>query len=385
MRRWFTLGVVAGLLAFGAGCATHRIRPGEARLVVDGRTLAAEVGQELRPAKSGAVLHRGARVVVEEGKASLLLAAAQTLELRAGSRLLVGITSVLDAGDALVTSGHDAAMLDAGEGALVAISGVAHVTRSFSVSVATYRGYAALRSAGREVSIKAPRQATVAGLGLLPGKATPITYAPTDTWDRRYLGAAIELGDALTNPIVPFTQALRPGEGMTPGFYRLLLPALDRQSDFGPALLDPARSPGETLVGAEITIAGRDGTFGERWNNVFSFRSEGAHWGLVALDQSVSQASGIVRNLTDALNRASLNFASPGARTTTSSTTPAPGPGGGGPSTTTSTTQPTTPPTTPTTQPPVTIPPTGTPLDPIVQPVVKPIVDTINGLLARKP
>ena len=61
------------------------------------------------------------------------------------------------------------------------------------------------------------------GAGSLPARSTPIAYDPDFAWDRRYLAAAVELGDELTNPVEPFTRSLPPGEGHSPGFFRILL------------------------------------------------------------------------------------------------------------------------------------------------------------------
>ena len=39
-----------------------------------------------------------------------------------------------------------------------------------------------------------------------------------------------------------------------------------------------------------IAVTSRRGGFVHRWQSVFEFSAEGAHWGLVALDQRVSRA-----------------------------------------------------------------------------------------------
>src|SRR5207302_6199860 len=130
----------------------------------------------------------------------------------------------------LVTAGRRPLRVAAG-GASADVDGAAHLSRALTVSAASYRGAVTLRSAGRDLVVRAPRQASVAALGVLPARSTPIAYDPDFAWDRRYLAAAVELGDELTNPVEPFTRSLLPGEGHSPGFFRLLLPALERQPE----------------------------------------------------------------------------------------------------------------------------------------------------------
>jgi hypothetical protein len=122
----------------------------------------------------------------------------------------------------------------------------------------------------------------------LPSRATPLLFDAADPWDQRFLGDAIDLGNQLGSRSVGFTAQLRPGQG-TPAFFRQILPDLAAQPL--DAILDPAMAPGETLVGAAITLEGDRGTFVDRWRSVFAFHQEGASWGLVALDQGVDRAA----------------------------------------------------------------------------------------------
>ena len=376
MRRVVAIGTAAALLGLGAGCSRTPLQPGEARLTVNGRALL-----DGRRFSGTRTLHRGQSVSLATGSALMNLPGDGRLELRPGSTVSLRSEPTLDDGDLLVTASRRPLRVSTG-GASADVYGAAHLSRALTVSAASYRGSVTLRSAGRDLVVRAPRQASVAALGVLPPRPAPIAYDPDFLWDRRFLGDAVALGDALTNPVEPFTRSLPRGEGHTPGFFRVLLPGLERQPDFGAGLLDPQRSPGETLVGAVIALAARAGTFSERWRRAFQFRDEGAHWGLVAYDQSVTTADGVVKTLSEALDRAPLDFAAPAAaQGTTTTTTTAPAPrttstttttvaaaGGGGPS--------------PPSRGPVPPPPTtGTPLDPVVEP----LVDTINGLLGALP
>ncbi|MBW3668602.1 MAG: hypothetical protein KY443_05250 [Actinobacteria bacterium] len=407
MRRPLAMGLVVGLLAVGAaGCNRDTLRPGEARLTVTGRALVGKTDGALEPVSGTTRVRDGDRVKLIEGTAEVE-APGRTYELRCrgdrcadGSDLRIASRPTLLNGDLLVTTDGAPVVVEAA-GSQVEVNGTARVSRSLAVSAVAYRGDVVLRSGGRPFTVPALRQAAVPARGVLPTTAPPLAYDEDDQWDRRLLGQAIAFGRELEARSHAFGASLRAGEGTTAGFYRQVLPALDGESSFDAALLRPARPAGETLVGAVIAVKGEHASFTERWRRIFSFRDEGAAWGLVALDQAVSEGAALVRELDVAIGRAPLQFAaapasdsgSSGGGTTTATTLPAGGGSGGsgggggsrprpnGPSTTT-TTQP--PSTTPTTQPPGPIPPppeTGLPADPVVLPLVEPTVDTLNGLL----
>lgn len=402
MRRPLAMGLVVGLLAVGAaGCNRDKLRPDEARLTVTGRALVGKADNALAPVTGAKRVRDGDRVKLVEGTAKIE-AAGRTYELRCrgercadGSDLRMAARPTLLNGELLVVTERGPVVVQAA-GSEVEVTGAARVSRSLAVSAAAYRGDVVLRSGGRPFTVPALRQAAVPALGVLPTTASPLAYDDNDQWDRRLLGQAIAFGRELEARSRAFGGSLRAGEGTTPGFYRLVLPALDGESSFDAALLRPARPAGETLVGAVIAVKGTRASFTERWRRIFSFRDEGAAWGLVALDQAVSEGAALVSDLDLAIGRAPLQFAaslrpsgSTTGDTTTVTTLPAggggagsrPGPGGG--STTTTTRPPTT---TPTTQPPsddgpIPPPTTGLPTDPVVLPLVEPVIDTLNGLL----
>ena len=392
MKRSAALAVACGLLGLSA-CSHHKLQAGEARLEISkgGSALVADRGGRLVRTTSTKTLHRGARIKVVDGSATVTLADGSSIEMRPAAELHLDQRPLLLAGDVLVTAGsHGALTVDAGDGS-ADVAGVGRLTRGLGLDIDSYRQVTTLGSAGRTLDVRAPRHAALAALGVLPNGADPIAYDSADPagWDQRYLGSAIELGRRLSEPVRALAQSLRPGEGRTVGFYRQLLPALDDQPvDDGLLSAVPDRRPDEGLVGAAIALASKQGAFASRWQAVFGFRAQGAQWGLVALDQDVSDADGLSKTVLEALNRAPVDFAAGPASATPSSSTPvapaSPGPSGnttttttapprGGGGGTTTTTRPAGPVPTP--------PPTGTPIDPVVQPVVQPVVDTLNGLL----
>lgn len=409
MKRVVLLAVAAILVAGGA-CSSEPLRAGDARLDVrgDAEVLVARPGHAQARVSGRRTLAAGTTVEVRSGSAALDLASGPKLELRRGSAVRLGVRPTLEAGELLVASTGERALTVVAGGSEVRVIGAARLSRDLALSAASYRGRLWLRSAGRSLQVPALRQGDIASLGVVSDRPEPLDYDPADTWDRRFLGEAIELGEELEAKSEGFTSSLRPDEGHTPGYFRLLVPALEKEPSFGPPLLTVERPPGETLVGATIAVAADRGSFVARWRQVFAFRDDGAPWGLVALDQKVDDAGGLVKSLDAAIGRATLAFA-PGPVGAPSSTVLPPGlagsggaggTGGGGtgsggtgsgtgaavppPSSSPTTSPAPTPPMVPpTTLPPVLLPvapqpPGGSP--PTTEPL-QPVVDTIVGLL----
>ncbi|HEX9968704.1 MAG TPA: hypothetical protein VGB03_01090 [Acidimicrobiales bacterium] len=400
MRRVLALGVVVGVFAVGAaGCSRDRLRADEARLTLSGRALVSQQGGPLKPVDADRRLRAGDRVKLVAGSARVEAGDGTTYELRCGgdacgegSDFEWGSEPTLLNGEVLVAAARKPVVLEAA-GSEVEVTGMARVSRSLAVSAAAYKGEVVLRSGGRPFTLPALRQAAIPALGVLPTTAAPVAYDESDEWDRRVLGVAIAFGRELEARSQAFGANLRTGEGRTAGFYKLVVPALDAEPAFDASLVDGRRGRGETLVGAVIASKSKKAPFAQRWREVFAFRDEGAAWGLVALDQGVSEGAQLVSELDAAIGRAPLQFSGPSsaAAAPTGPSTPPPT---GGPATrsttpstsTTTTTRPPTGGTTTTTPPPtgegpLPSPTTGSPVDPVLVPLVDPVVDTLNGLL----
>lgn len=410
MKRVLLLAVLV-LVAAGGACSRDGLDPGEARVSVSrgANVVVAAPGKAGERVSGERTFPAGSTVTVVAGRAGVELASGPELELRRGSELRLGRQPSLLRGDLLVSSTGDNPLTVLAAGSEVRVRGSARLARDLAISAASYRGSLRLNSAGRILDVPALRQGDIPSLGVVPSRPEPLDYDPDDQWDRRFLGEAIELGEELEAKSEGFTSSLRPGEGRTPGYFRLLVPALESEPGFGPPLLRDGRPPGETLVGATIAVSTSQGSFVARWREVFSFRDDGAPWGLVALDQRVDDSDALVQSLDAAIGRAGLAFAppaggAPGARSpaggsgtldTTSTGSGTQSGGGGGtpgsvPSPPTSSPSapaptPTVPRVPPTTLPPPTLPPlVGSPQPPgEPQPVapVQPLVDTIGGLL----
>lgn len=386
---------IAAVLAVAAlapvACGRDEPNEGEARLEVDGQAIVERRDGAEEMVDGETTLKEGDRVELSEGTGRLVMRDGVRMELREGlddaanSMVLMGATPVLEAGDLLVAAPKTSVVSAAGT-TLVIRSGAARVTRSLGVGVSAYDGAVDLDSAGLERAIPALREMMVPALGRPPRAPRPLRYRAEDPWDRRFLGEAIELGRTLEALANGYTVNLGRGEGRTPGFFRVVLPQLEEQPEFGADLIDLERPPGETLIGAAIAVLGRQGSFVERWSSTFGFREEGAEWGLVALDQDVS-GTPLLGAIEEAVSFSPLTFAAPGL--TGGSGTGATGdPGEGSPTTSTTT------PTTPTESPPTTSPPTTEPpppttlppnpldvLDPILEEGGEAVSDLIGGLL----
>jgi hypothetical protein len=178
------------------------------------------------------------------------------------------------------------------------------------------------------------------------------------------------------------------------------------------------RAPGENLIGF-VLVSHDMGSFQERYNNIFGFRSQGASWGLIAADRDLSEvpvlngmefalgfvsgSGGVVAETprgeaaplgTGGTNNPRTGGARPGPAGTPTgppnpSTTPStqPGPGTTNPGPTDPGTTPSPGGTPPGQTPPpdpkvIDVPPLGIPaVDNLLQPVIDPVENLLDGVL----
>ena len=423
----FAVVLMAGSLAACGG--GHKLGKDEGRLKTTGEAYVARQGKALKPVNGSTVLHAGDRVEIRSGDGSVALASGGTLELRPPVVFRFAANPFLQSGEMLIEPDRQALTVTTDDAEIMVDSGATRLSRTLALTVTTYRGRSTITTPGSSgsLAVRAPRRATVATRGVLPDRADAAAYDANDPWDRRFLASAIELGNQLDRNAAGFARQLPAGEGTTPGFYRLLLPGLVRTTELD-QVLDPTISPADNLVGAALTLRGSRGTFSDRWRDVFAFRDpdrnggevKGAsvNWGLVAIDQDITDLGPLFGDVDAAIGRAPKTFVAPLAPPSASTATAAPGaattPTTAPPSRSTPTTQPTgpnpvttsttQPPTTPTIPPPPTVPPTTVPTPPTTLPapspapspapvapppatgtpidkIVDPLVDTLNGLL----
>jgi hypothetical protein len=373
MKRIASCGALLLLLTLVGACTSHRA-PGEASLDMTGKVRLTSSSGHVTTVLRPQTVRRGQTIRVERGTATLKFSGDRQIELRRGGIVKVDRVPVVQSGDALLITGARTFTVRAADSTVALTDGAARVGRRLGIETATYKGSVKLTSTGRSLVVPALRQATVPSLGVLPAKPEPLRMQSSDSWDRRFLGTAIELSEELQTRSDALTGQLPRGEGRSAGSIASLLPVLDKESGFGPTLVERNRPTGESVVGASIAASGHTGTFVQRWLSVFSFRDEGAAWGLVALDQKVADVPGLSSSLDFALAKvqslASQLAAPPAppAVPTSSPTTP------------TSPTSPTSPPT---------VPPSpgggggGSPEPaPPEQGVLQPVTDAVGGLVS---
>jgi hypothetical protein len=404
-RRWAAVLLVALVGAPLAACSDDGPGEGEARLEVDGRARVERADGGVDDVDDDDTdLSPGDRVEVRDGVAVMRLRGGTTFELRAGldgaddTAVLMADRPVLESGDLLVAT-PGTAQLEADGTEVDVIDGAARLSRAFGMSVSAYDADIALDSAGATAEVRALRRLTVPDLGQLPSAPRPVAYDEKDPWDRRYLGAAIAVGGSLEDLARRlFTDVLPEGSGRTAGFFELVLPDLEAEEAFEADLLDPRVDPSETFIGAAITVEGERGEFADRWQSVFTFREEGADWGIVALDQAV-RSEPLLGSVEEAFNTqfeevAQAPLDAPPDTGSTGGTDGGTDGGGGADGSTdgsdgstggTDGSPPTSdPPTTDPTLPPIITPPSEEPpdeLEPVIEPVVDLVEDLLGGLL----
>jgi hypothetical protein len=294
----FVLGVL-GFVAVGltAGCSGGQSATA-ATVRVEGKAEVADVRHPWHPVEGSSSLGIGDQVRVIDGFAVVSLSGGRQLELRPGAQVTLrlgpgtaDLQPELVAGDLLVVAPNGSVRVTTADTDARVKTGAARVSRGLSVLIGSYTAAVDVESAGQRRSLTPLRQVAVPAAGLLPPRPSPIGYAAEDAWDQRYLAEAAQLGEQLGARSHGFTAQLRQGEGQDPNFFRQLLPALAQEPAFGPAVLTPARPPGESLVALAITLDSTKGSFADRWQSVTAFHDEGADWGLVALDQGVARAA----------------------------------------------------------------------------------------------
>jgi len=400
--------VTAAVTALVPGCRGGAKVEGEGRLDPNGRVVLTRDDQPATVSSSRSLV-TGDVVEVGDGTAKVTLPGGDMLELRPRSILAFNRGPELRSGNVLVTAAGARRTVRAA-GSQVDALGATRIDVTLALRVVAYGGRAVVRSGGRTLEVPALREASVPVIGVLRGPR-PLAIDRADPWDRRFLGDAAAKEPDLESRARGFTGQVASRNANSLFYYRSVLPGLSgepafRQADvdhLGRAAVIDAVEPvsterfraGDVLLGAAIALQGRRGTFAERLAGATAFRSEGASWALVGLDQQVPSIDGLLRLVDGAVNVAPLELAAPGSWSSapavaepaparpTSTTVPPRAPS-------TTTTRPTRPAPVPTTTlpPPLpqqraqqTPPPLVLPIDPLLDAVVDPIVKLLNDLL----
>jgi hypothetical protein len=403
---------MAALGAVVAGCNTNKVE-GEGRLDPDGRVLVTRDDQATTVTGSRSLV-TGDRVEVTDGNAKITLPGGDVLEVRPRSILVFDEGPDLRSGNVLITAAGPPRPVRAA-GSQVDAIGATRIDATLALRVVSYGGQAVIRSGGLTLEVPALREASVPAVGVLRG-TRPLAIDRNDAWDQRLLGDAASKEADLESRARGFTGQVGATNARSLGYYRNLLPGLDRELSFqqddvdrlGRAIetANPAAGrfrAGDVLLGAAVALQGRRGAFADRLDGAAAFRAEGASWALIALDQQVPSIDGLLSLVDGAVNVAPLELAAPGSpaavaaaatpqapapRPTSTPTTTRPGARASTP-----TTRPTRPasPTTSTTlpSPPQLPPPEETrpnllvPLDPLLDSTLDPVANLLNDLLGN--
>jgi hypothetical protein len=344
----------------GVAFATTRpeapLAPGTARLIPGDAAVTVHRGTPV--AAADALLRAGDTLLVEHGTATLKTASG-SLFARAGSALAItdGAPRVTR-GDVLVKG---QSFNIATRAATAEINGVARVRQGLSLELAIYRGGAVLRTVTETFGLQDLRRAIVAGAG---GPATvtiaPLVLSTTDSWDRTFLGNAIELDAALTARSRGLTS-------LAVGRANDVVGKVVASTGWTNLTALSDQPVGELVVAAELARAAH---LDERAvKDALKLRADGASWGLIALEQGLHALPAALAGI----DEAAVQMVAPVVTTPESPLAPTTVP----PATVTT---PHVTPTKPSTvsQPPVTVPPTP-PAEP--DNLVNGLVDGLDNLL----
>lgn len=405
-RRVALLVAVVAVAGSLAACNRSKVE-GEGRLDPDGRILLTRSG-DLTTVSRTRSLAAGDIIEVAEGTAKVALPGGDVIELRPKAVVALDRGPELRSGTILVTAPGAPRALRAA-GSQIDVAGAVRLDVALTLRVGVYSGYAVVKSAGRTNDLPALREASIPVVGLFEGPR-PLAIDREDAWDQRYLGDAAAKEPDLESRGRGFTNQVSRANAASAAYYRGLLPGLAAEQAFNQGAIDRLGRPagaqegerfraGEVLLGAAVALQGKRGSFAQRLDSGATFRSQGASWALVALDQQVPSIDGLLRLIDGAVNVAPLELAAPSAPAPAAVVVEPP-PARPTPTTaprrvTTTTTRPATRSTAPTTTTPTTLPPQqpqptepGTivlPVDPVLDAVTDPIVALLNGLLGNPP
>lgn len=256
------------------------------------------------------------------GRARLELGLGRTVELAPAAAVEVGglgLAEVVE-GSVLARAQDPGLSILAGEAEIEGRGSVFRVDRDFSVTLAVYRGEAALPASGVP-PVPALRQLTVVAGGSVPRGAQPLVVRPDDPWDARLLGPFIDLGLRLVDLQRGLGRQIRSGRGP-----QAVADVLGRE--FSPSAVrvvsDGSLPPAEAVVAAVVSeeaarVAGL--SLLAALGRVIDLRLEGAHW-IVVLASSGVIGADLIAELS-LLSGLISRFAAPPA------SREAPGSGGG--------------------------------------------------------
>jgi hypothetical protein len=321
MRR--TVAVVVAALAAAACVRTSAEGPEGLQVVPLGGEVMLVQGDDPVPVEGTEDVVPGDVVITGAGgRARLQLGLGRSVELAPRAAVEIGglgLAEVVE-GSVLARADDPGLSLRAGDAEIEGRGSVFRVDRGFSVTLAVYRGEAALPGSGVS-PVPALRQLTVVAGGSVPRGHQPLVVRPDDPWDARLLGPFIDLGLRLVDLQRGLGRQIPSDRGP-----QAVAEVLGQEftSSAVRAVSDGSIGPAEAVVTAVVSeeaarVAGQ--SLLTALEQVIDLRLEGAHWIVVLARWGVVGAA-LIDHLSDLSGLISRFVSPPGSGG-------APGSGGG--------------------------------------------------------
>lgn len=264
-------------MAFATARPDAPIAPGTARLVPGDAAVTVHRGS--LTAAEDAPLRSGDSLTVESGIA-IIETAKGRLFARPGTALTFdGLIPRITKGDLLIDGKK---LTIATEAAKVFVDGLGRVRQGLSTEASVYNGTAKVNTVADTLKVPALRRVVVAGTGAATLDATlPLVLSNTDSWDRRFMGPALELDSALTSRSRGLTMQFADASEM------LRDQVISQAAGYEDlTVLAAHHAVGEVVVAAELARATKETAV---FATSLAERAEGASWGLIAYAQGVRE------------------------------------------------------------------------------------------------
>jgi hypothetical protein len=283
------LVLIVAVVLLGGACARGPEGGSGLRLLPMGGQVRVQHDESWRTVTDSVSLAPGDRVETGERGRALVELPGGTLELQPGTELRMGAVPELEQGSLLAQSVSGLAV---GVGAVQvrAEEALYRLDRSFSLRVGVYGGEVALPGSGWDGTVGSLRQVGVVA-DTVPRGPVALQVDPSDPWDDRILGQAIEIGGSLERYQQGLADQL-PHRGGRDAVARVL--QLDPRAILqGVPLRAPVSRLSEALVASVVASSAapaRKIAPEEAFRQVMALRDLGASWIVVAAEWQVARS-----------------------------------------------------------------------------------------------
>jgi len=269
---------------------------------------------EWEPVSEAMDVTRGARVRSgPSGGARIELPGKRFLELAANSEIRMATEPELVKGSVLANVGPPLDIL-VDQVSVTARNAIVRIDKALSVRVAVYQGTALLPESGWGVPLTSFQQVRMV-FGAVNSGPQPLIVNPTNAWDLRLLGEAIDVGTSLFRQERGLTSQLQ-----GPGVRDVIIEALSDEfpsTELGSVLA--AAAPADVVIAALIASS-IDGDPAFNLQQILDLRNAGADWIVIAgrfgvADSVLISITSVVGGILDAMREARREAASARDRT----------------------------------------------------------------------